>query len=139
DRLLADARSRAEKIDAETKSKAARIEQDARQRADAVEQEVQQRRGQVFGKLEAEREDLERELETLRAFEREYRSRLKSYLENELRKLEVGGASEAELGIGARDTAPAGGNESSGQSNAGATQTSGSLRSVASLLDDDQH
>ncbi|WP_116948424.1 DivIVA domain-containing protein [Jiangella endophytica] len=143
DRLMGDARSRAEKLDSETKAKAAKIEQDARQRADSIEQEVQKRRTQVFGKLESDRADLERELETLRAFEREYRSRLKSYLERELRKLETGGADEADTGVGQVPAAAAGGGGGAPQpsgpgGNAQVTQTGGSLRSVASLLDDEQ-
>ncbi|PSL04214.1 DivIVA domain-containing protein [Haloactinopolyspora alba] len=173
DRLMSEAKSRSEKLDSETKAKAAKIEQDARQRAESIEQEVQQRRTQVFGKLESDRADLERELETLRAFEREYRSRLKSYLERELRKLETGGVDEAETGDAGTgqlpaepagsggqagtDTQSGGGGQaaaaasggqatqSGGQNTGGqgsgnsAAQQSGSLRSVASLLDDEQH
>ncbi|TDD69638.1 DivIVA domain-containing protein [Jiangella aurantiaca] len=143
DRLMNEARTRAEKLDSETKAKAAKIEQDARQRADSIEQEVQKRRTQVFGKLESDRADLERELETLRAFEREYRSRLKSYLERELRKLETGGVDEADTGVGQVPAAAAGGGGGTPQpagpgGNAQAAQTGGSLRSVASLLDDEQ-
>ena len=151
DRLMADAKARSEKIDAETKAKAAKIEQDARQRADSMEQEVQKRRAQVFGKLESDRADLERELEQLRAFEREYRSRLKSYLERELRKLDAGGVDEADgpaLDATHQDVRAAGGGNpvqpagvNAGQSvpaGAGAQTTGGSLRSVASLLDDEQ-
>lgn len=144
DRLMSDAKSRSEKLDSESKAKASKIEQDARQRADSIEQEVQKRRTQVFGKLETDRADLERELETLRAFEREYRSRLKSYLERELRKLETGGVDEADAAVGQVQAAASGGG--GGQSTGGqggpatvsATQTGGSLRSVASLLDDEQ-
>lgn len=155
DRLMGEARSRSEKLDAETKAKAAKLEQDARQRAESIDQEVQKRRAQVFGKLETERADLERKLEVLRSFEREYRSRLKSYLENELRKLEMGGGSEAErveaeiTGHSQQPQRPNSNNSGQAQTqpqarqaggeNVSATQTGGSLRSVASLLDDDQH
>lgn len=135
DRLMSDARNRAEKIDSETKAKASKIEQDARQRADSIEQEVAKRRSQVFGKLEAEQSDLEAQLETLRAFEREYRSRLKSYLENELRKLEMGGVTEDDA-IDAPHVEAA--KAAAGASNNSGGQGSGSLRSVASLLEDDQ-
>jgi hypothetical protein len=37
-----------------------------------------------------QREELERRVDDLRAFEREYRSRLKAYLEGQLRDLEAG-------------------------------------------------
>ena len=42
----------------------------------------------MIGSLETERSTLEREVEKLRSFEREYRSRLKSYLEGQLRELD---------------------------------------------------
>ncbi|HSR24709.1 MAG TPA: cell division protein DivIVA, partial [Candidatus Eisenbacteria bacterium] len=52
---------------------------------------------QMIGSLENERVTLERKVEQLRAFEREYRSRLKAYLESQLRDLE-GRGSEAPSG-----------------------------------------
>ena len=47
----------------------------------------------MFGELERERDKLNSEVENLRAFEREYRSRLKSYFTQQLEALE-GGAEE---------------------------------------------
>ena len=41
-----------------------------------------------MGSLESARATLERKVEDLRGFEREYRTRLKSYLESQLRQLE---------------------------------------------------
>jgi hypothetical protein len=43
-----------------------------------------------MGSLVQSREELERRVDDLRAFEREYRSRLKAYLEGQLRDLEAG-------------------------------------------------
>jgi hypothetical protein len=43
-----------------------------------------------MGSLVQQREELERRVDDLRAFEREYRSRLKAYLEGQLRDLEAG-------------------------------------------------
>jgi hypothetical protein len=43
-----------------------------------------------MGSLVTQREELERRVDDLRAFEREYRSRLKAYLEGQLRDLEAG-------------------------------------------------
>jgi DivIVA domain-containing protein len=135
DTLLADARQRAEKIDAESSAKVAKIEQDARTRADSVEREAQQRHQQVVGKLESEREHLDNQVENLKAFEREYRSRLKAYLETELRKLETtSGAPDGAPIIETSQNVPA----ATGAPTAGAAATGGSLRSVASLLEDDQ-
>lgn len=165
DRLLSDAQQRADKIDSELKAKVSKIESEARQRADAIEQETAQRRQEVFGALEAECAQLEHRRDELRDFEREYRSRLKAYLQAELRKLETGavdespaplpqhepvaalvggGMSEAhgmgdDHGVpeahGENGQAPNGPDPSQHDS---VTSTGGSLRSVASLLDDDQ-
>ena len=50
-----------------------------------------ERRQQLFGDLEREKDSLDREVENLRAFEREYRSRLKSYFEQQLPALDGSG------------------------------------------------
>jgi DivIVA domain-containing protein len=156
DRLLSDARQRAEKIDAEIKAKVSKIESDARQKAEALEREAAQRKQDVFGALEAECAQLERRRDELRDFEREYRSRLKAYLQSELRKLETGAVDEVPVPVGAgagaqaavtagpQQQQPAAGNANPGSNNSGGNQTTtttgggGSLRSVASLLEDDQ-
>jgi DivIVA domain-containing protein len=132
DRLLADARQRADKIDSESSAKVSKIENDARGRADALEREAQQRHQQVVGKLESEREHLDSQVQNLKAFEREYRSRLKAYLESELRKLETSGVSDGAVAAEPNE------NAAGSLAASGAATTSGSLRSVASLLDDEQ-
>ena len=52
-----------------------------------LDSETAERRQQMFGELERERDKLNSEVETLRAFEREYRSRLKSYFTQQLEAL----------------------------------------------------
>ena len=152
DRLLSDARQRAEKIDTEIKAKVSKIESEARQKADSIEREAAQRKQDVFGALEQECAQLERRRDELRDFEREYRSRLKAYLQSELRKLETGAVDEVPVPVAHQVAAPAGQpqqagganpapnqNSNSGNSNAATTTgDGGSLRSVASLLEDDQ-
>lgn len=153
DRLLSDARQRAEKIDAEIKAKVSKLESEARQKADSIEREAAQRKQDVFGALEQECAQLERRRDELRDFEREYRSRLKAYLQSELRKLETGAVDEVAVPV-AQAAAPAGPpqpaanvnpapnpavNSNTGSSNAATTTGGGgSPRSVASLLEDDQ-
>ncbi|HEX6232300.1 MAG TPA: DivIVA domain-containing protein [Jiangellaceae bacterium] len=147
DRLLSDARQRAEKIDAEIKAKVSKQEADARQKAEAIEREAAQRKQDVFGALEQECAQLERRRDELRDFEREYRSRLKAYLQSELRKLETGAVDEVPVPV-AQVAAPAGApqpgnpnpapNQNSNNSGAPTAGNSGSMRSVASLLEDDQ-
>ncbi|HEX5994817.1 MAG TPA: DivIVA domain-containing protein [Jiangellales bacterium] len=151
DRLLTDARQRAEKIDAEIKAKVSKLEAEARQKVESIEREAAQRKQDVFGALEQECAQLERRRDELRDFEREYRSRLKAYLQSELRKLETGAVDEVAVPMAA--AAPAGApqpvgapnpatgqnpNSNSGNSSAATTGGGGSGRSVASLLEDDQ-
>jgi hypothetical protein len=69
---------------------AEQITGDARARAESLERDAQERHRQAMGSLVQQREELERRVDDLRAFEREYRSRLKAYLEGQLRDLEAG-------------------------------------------------
>ena len=65
------------------------LERDARAKADALERDAQEKHRVAMGSLESARATLERKVEDLRGFEREYRTRLKSYLESQLRQLET--------------------------------------------------
>ena len=93
DKIIGEARTKAERLDAESKSKADRLEADARSRAQMLDSETSERRQQMFGELERERDKLSAEVETLRAFEREYRARLKSYFTQQLEALSGPGES----------------------------------------------
>jgi cell division septum initiation protein DivIVA len=66
-----------------------RIVGEAREHAHPLMREAEEKQRQTLGSLEQERSLLERKIDELRAFEREYRSRLKSYLEGQLRELEA--------------------------------------------------
>jgi DivIVA domain-containing protein len=66
-----------------------RIVSEAREHATRLMREAEEKQRQTLGSLEQERSLLERKIDELRAFEREYRSRLKSYLEGQLRELEA--------------------------------------------------
>ena len=57
-----------------------------------LDSETAERRQQMFGDLEKERDKLSSEVETLRSFEREYRSRLKSYFTQQLEALQGSGS-----------------------------------------------
>jgi DivIVA domain-containing protein len=65
-----------------------RIVGEARDHSNRLMREAEEKQRQTLGSLEQERSLLERKIDELRAFEREYRSRLKSYLEGQLRELE---------------------------------------------------
>jgi DivIVA domain-containing protein len=82
-RQLLEAEGRAKQLDEESQARASQTVAEAEQRAAAINSQLEQRRGA-----------LERRLEELRTFEREYRTRLKSYLESQLRDLDASGRSD---------------------------------------------
>ena len=105
DRLLTDARTKSEQMVTESKNRAdtmlgdARtraetMEREARAKAAALEQDAERRHREAMGSLEEKRTSLERKIEELRTFEREYRTRLRSYLESHLRDLDSRGSAE---------------------------------------------
>lgn len=95
DRIVGSARTTAERLEAESKVKADRMEADARQRSQMLDSETAERRQQMFGDLEKERDKLNGDVEQLRQFEREYRSRLKTYFTQQLEALANGAESQA--------------------------------------------
>ncbi len=81
-----DAQSKVAALEAQRASQLSALESESRQRIASLEAETTQR----IASLEAERADLERKIDDLRRFERDYRGHLKSYLENLLGDLEHG-------------------------------------------------
>lgn len=104
DKIIGEARTKAERLETESKTKADRLESDARTRAQMLDSETAERRRQMFGDLEKERDKLNGEVENLRSFEREYRSRLKSYFSQQLEALNTGGSDGP---LSSSDDAPA--------------------------------
>jgi DivIVA domain-containing protein len=90
DETLGRARREADEVLTKARRQAEQITSDARARAESLERDAQERHRQAMGSLVQSREELERRVDDLRAFEREYRSRLKAYLEGQLRDLEAG-------------------------------------------------
>jgi DivIVA domain-containing protein len=104
---VSDARREADKVLSEARAKADEVTRDARAKAEALERDARQRHQEAISGLDAKRTALQQHIDTLKQFEREYRTRLKAYLESQLRDLEGRGQSlEAEMG---RDSAGAGG------------------------------
>jgi DivIVA domain-containing protein len=97
ERQLSEAEARAKQLDDESNGRAARTVQDAEQRAATITAQFEQRKAA-----------LERRVEELRTFEREYRTRLKSYLESQLRDLDASGKAEPAAQSGEYADAPQG-------------------------------
>jgi DivIVA domain-containing protein len=94
DKIIGEARTKAERLEGEAKTNADKLEADARGRAQSLDAETAERRTQLFGDLERERDTLSHEVDNLRAFEREYRSRLKTYFSQQLEALESSGSAD---------------------------------------------
>jgi DivIVA domain-containing protein len=90
---LGQARREAGDILSKARHQAEQITSDARSRSEGLDRDAQERHRQALGSLIQQREELERRVDYLRTFEREYRGRLMSYLESQLRDLEAGSAS----------------------------------------------
>jgi len=126
---LADARREADKMVTEARSKAEELTLDARTKADALDRDARQRHQEVMGGLDAKRTSLQKHIEELKQFEREYRTRLKAYLESQLRDLDGRGQGlEADLARAGGEPARPGGNLATagagGSANSGGTGNS---------------
>lgn len=84
---VAEARQRAEAMlsDAQTRSET-QLRQ-AQEKADALQADAERKHSEIMGTINQQRTVLEGRLEQLRTFEREYRTRLKTYLESQLEEL----------------------------------------------------
>ena len=102
DQAIAEARNEANKIVGEARTRADGMEREARGKADALERDAQEKHRVAMGTLEQARASLERKVEDLRAFEREYRQRLKSYLESQMRQLESNSSTDDPMLSGSR-------------------------------------
>jgi DivIVA domain-containing protein len=111
DETLGRARREADEILTKARRQSEQITSDARARAESLERDAQERHRQAMGSLVQSREELERRVDDLRAFEREYRSRLKAYLEGQLRDLEAGATDSGgfpAMATGPQPSVPAG-------------------------------
>ncbi len=101
DKIVGEARTKAERVESESKTKSDKLEADARTRSQMLDSETSERRSQMFGALDVERDKLNGEVENLRSFEREYRSRLKSYFAQQLESLDAQHETPVPEGAGA--------------------------------------
>lgn len=84
---VAEAKQRADAmlLDAQTRSET-QLRQ-AQEKADALQADAERKHSEIMGTINQQRTVLEGRLEQLRTFEREYRTRLKTYLESQLEEL----------------------------------------------------
>lgn len=107
DKALSDARARAaqiakdaqahadharrdsDKIVSDARARAAEIAKDAQASADGLKRQAQQRYEEMVGNLAAKREALQQQIEALQEFDRDYRARLLTFMQAQLRALWV--------------------------------------------------
>jgi DivIVA domain-containing protein len=94
DKLLADAKSHSDALLGDATTRAEAAERDSRVKAEALDQEAKARYDEVLGRLASERVGLEKKIDDLRSYEREYRGRLKSWISEQLAQLENDGSRE---------------------------------------------
>ena len=87
-RTLVLAQRTADETVASAQAEAERMTSEAQTQAATLMQQAQEQAAAAIGDLERRKQALEQHIEGLRAFEREYRTRLKAYLESQLRDLE---------------------------------------------------
>ncbi len=91
ERMLADARSSSENMVAEANTKADTAIRDSQIKAEAIDREAQRKYSEVMSQLTSQRTNLENKIDALRTYEREYRSRLKSWITEQLHQLDIAG------------------------------------------------
>jgi DivIVA domain-containing protein len=99
DSMVNEARSRAETMLNDARTRAETLERQAREKAVALERDAQRKHTEILGAIQQEKSSLDKKIDGLRTFEREYRTRLKTYLESQRSDLE-GRASAAPADTG---------------------------------------
>jgi DivIVA domain-containing protein len=92
DGLVNDARARAETMLNDARTRAETLERQSREKAATLVGDAERKQNEIIGSITREKSALEKKIEELRTFEREYRTRLKTYLESQLRDLEGRGS-----------------------------------------------
>lgn len=87
---LTDARRAVDAMFIRARRSAEQVTSDARARAESLERDAQERHRAAMHSLIESRQELERRVHDLRAFEREYRSRMLAYFEGMIRELQAG-------------------------------------------------
>ena len=95
EQMVAEAQHRADSMMGDARTRAAAMAREARAHAAALELDAERRHVEAISLLEEKRSSLQREIEELHTSEREYRTRLRSYLESHLRDLEGRGSAES--------------------------------------------
>jgi cell division septum initiation protein DivIVA len=100
-----EAQREADKILSDAQAKAEAIAADAQANAEELKLQAEQRYQDVVGSLATKRESLQQQIESLEQFDRDYRSRLTTFMQGQLRALWVDEPKVGEIEPGAADDA----------------------------------
>ncbi|TLW92245.1 DivIVA domain-containing protein [Saccharomonospora piscinae] len=92
DSMVNEARTRAETMLNEARTRAETLERQAREKATNMDREAQRKYTETLNNLNTEKTALNKKIEELRTIEREYRTRLRGFLESQLRELDDRGS-----------------------------------------------
>lgn len=105
DSMVNEARTRAETMLNDARTRAETLERQARDKATSMEREAQRKYTETMNTMNAEKSTLGKKIEELRTIEREYRTRLRGFLESQLRELDDrGSAAPASASSGANSS-----------------------------------
>ena len=88
DGMVNEARTRAETLLNDARIRAETLERQSREKAASLERDAARKHTEILAGLSQEKDILEKKISELRAFERDYRARLKTYLDSQLRDLD---------------------------------------------------
>jgi DivIVA domain-containing protein len=91
---LSDAQQKSAQHVSEAEGRAKQLDEESTGRAQQTVRDAEQRAATITAQFEQRKAALERRVEELRVYEREYRTRLRSYLESQLRDLDASSKAE---------------------------------------------
>jgi len=94
EKTVSEAKSQAEALLSDANARAEATERDSRTKAENLDREAKTRYDEAIGKLSNDRIGLEKKIEDLRGYEKEYRGRLKNWISDQLSQLDEGGSRE---------------------------------------------
>ena len=87
DSLLADAKQKSETMIADATAQSQAQIRQAQEKADALQQDAERKHTEIMTTVKKQQSALEARIDELRTYEREYRTRLKTFLESQLEEL----------------------------------------------------
>ena len=89
--MVTGAKTRAETMLNDARTKAETLDRQSRDKAASLEREAASKHTEILGSINQEKSVLEEKINELGVFEREYRTRLKTYLQSQLQELDGSG------------------------------------------------